>query len=174
MFLAIGLATAASKTGQVMLSFSFIIIVHELGHYAASRLCKCRVEQVYLFFHPWFSLWKKKIGDTEFGIGWIPMGGSITISGRLDDEGEGGQATPALPHEYRGKTARQRLAITLAGIIVNLVTGTALLLLMAIFLGHQRMHIYADEFLKAKAGRYLQTSFASMFSAGSLFPVYWN
>jgi len=73
------------KTLQLILSLSILVTLHELGHYLTARWFKCRVEKFYLFFDPWFSLWKKKIGETEYGIGWVPLGGYVKISGMIDE-----------------------------------------------------------------------------------------
>ncbi|HEY1018529.1 MAG TPA: site-2 protease family protein, partial [Sediminibacterium sp.] len=79
--LAIDWVSVGVKTGQFILSFSILVVLHELGHFLPARFFKCRVEKFYLFFNPWFSLWKKKIGETEYGIGWVPFGGFVKISG---------------------------------------------------------------------------------------------
>ena len=82
---AIDLAAVGVKASQFILSFSILVILHELGHFIPARLFKTRVEKFYLFFNPGFSLWKKKIGETEYGIGWIPFGGYVKISGMIDE-----------------------------------------------------------------------------------------
>ena len=73
------------KVLQFILSFSILVVLHELGHFLPARWFKCRVEKFYLFFNPWFSLFKKKIGETEYGLGWIPFGGYVKISGMIDE-----------------------------------------------------------------------------------------
>ena len=78
-------SSVAVKAGQFILSFSILVILHELGHFIPARLFKCRVEKFYLFFNPWFSLWKKKKGETEYGIGWVPFGGFVIIAGMIDE-----------------------------------------------------------------------------------------
>ncbi len=83
--LAINWSEVGIKAAQFVLSFSIIVVLHELGHFLPARWFKCRVEKFYLFFNPWFSLWKKKIGETEWGIGWIPFGGYVKISGMIDE-----------------------------------------------------------------------------------------
>ncbi|MEK7198394.1 MAG: site-2 protease family protein [Bacteroidota bacterium] len=83
--LAIDWISVAVKTGQFILSFSILVVLHELGHFLPARWFKCRVEKFYLFFNPWFSLWKKKIGETEYGIGWVPFGGFVKIAGMIDE-----------------------------------------------------------------------------------------
>ena len=73
------------KASQLLLSLSILVILHELGHFIPAKLFKTRVEKFYLFFDPWFSVIKKKIGDTEYGIGWLPLGGYVKISGMIDE-----------------------------------------------------------------------------------------
>ncbi|UAY56578.1 RIP metalloprotease RseP [Arachidicoccus terrestris] len=122
--LAIDWATVGIKAAQLILSLSILVVLHEFGHYITARWFKCRVEKFYLFFDPWFSLVKKKIGDTEYGIGWVPLGGYVKISGMIDESMDKAQmAEPAKPYEFRSKPAWQRLIIMLAGIIVNILLG---------------------------------------------------
>ena len=110
------------KATQLILSLSILVMVHEMGHFFFARLFKTRVEKFYLFFNPWFSLFKKKIGDTEWGIGWLPLGGYVKISGMIDESMDKEQMKqPAQPHEFRSKKTWQRLLIMLGGIIVNVV-----------------------------------------------------
>ena len=118
------------KGAQLILSLSILVTLHELGHYLPAKWFKTRVEKFYLFFDPWFSLVKKKIGDTEFGIGWIPFGGYVKISGMVDESMDKAQmAKPAEPWEFRSKPAWQRLIIMVGGVTVNLLLG------MAIYIG---------------------------------------
>ncbi|ULQ56949.1 RIP metalloprotease RseP [Flavihumibacter rivuli] len=122
--LAINWAEAGVKAGQFILSFSIIVILHELGHFLPARWFKCRVEKFYLFFNPWFSLFKKKIGETEYGLGWVPFGGYVKIAGMIDESMDKEQMKqPAQPYEFRSKPAWQRLIIMLGGVTVNLVLG---------------------------------------------------
>ncbi|MBZ5856881.1 RIP metalloprotease RseP [Flavihumibacter profundi] len=122
--LAINWAEAGVKAGQFILSFSIIVILHELGHFLPARWFKCRVEKFYLFFNPWFSLFKKKIGETEYGLGWIPFGGYVKISGMIDESMDKEQLKlPAQPWEFRSKPAWQRLIIMIGGVTINLVLG---------------------------------------------------
>ena len=96
------------------------MILHELGHFIPAKLFKCRVEKFYLFFDPWFSLFKKKIGETEYGIGWLPFGGYVKIAGMVDESMDTEQLKqPAQPWEFRSKPAWQRLIIMLGGVTVN-------------------------------------------------------
>jgi regulator of sigma E protease len=112
------------QIGQLLLSLSILIILHEAGHFAFARLFKTRVEKFYLFFDPWFALFKFKKGDTEYGLGWLPLGGYVKISGMIDESMDREQLKqPAQPWEFRSKPAGQRLLIMLGGIMVNLVLG---------------------------------------------------
>lgn len=109
-----------TKILQLILALSILVIIHEFGHYMFARIFKCRVEKFYLFFDPWFSLFKKKIGDTEYGIGWLPLGGYCKISGMVDESMDKEQmAEPAKPWEYRSKPAWQRLLIIIGGVMMN-------------------------------------------------------
>jgi regulator of sigma E protease len=110
------------KTAQFLLSLSILIIIHEMGHFLLARLFKTRVEKFYLFFNPWFSLFKKKIGETEYGIGWLPLGGYVKISGMIDESMDKEQlAQPPQPYEFRSKPSWQRLLIMMGGVFVNFV-----------------------------------------------------
>src|ERR671912_899365 len=110
------------KAGQFILSFSIIVVLHELGHYLPAKWFKCRVEKFYLFFNPWFSLVKKKIGETVYGIGWLPLGGYVKISGMVDESMDKEQLKlPPQPWEFRSKPAWQRLIIMLGGVTVNVI-----------------------------------------------------
>ena len=112
------------QIGQLLLSLSILIILHEMGHFLFARLFGVRVEKFYLFFDPWFSLFKVKIGDTEYGIGWLPLGGYVKISGMIDESMDKEQMKqPPQPWEFRSKPAGQRLLIMLGGVIVNLILG---------------------------------------------------
>ena len=110
--------------GQLLLSISILVILHEGGHFFAAKLFKTRVESFYLFFNPWFSVFKKKIGDTEYGIGWLPLGGYVKIAGMIDESMDKEQMKqPPQPWEFRSKPTWQRLIIMLGGIIVNVIVG---------------------------------------------------
>ncbi len=112
------------QIGQLLLSLSILIILHELGHFLFARLFKTRVEKFYLFFDPWFSLFKVKKGDTEYGIGWLPLGGYVKISGMIDESmDKEAMKKPPQPYEFRTKPAWQRLLIMLGGVLVNLLLG---------------------------------------------------
>jgi regulator of sigma E protease len=128
--LAIDLASFGVKTAQFILSFSILVVLHELGHFIPARLFGTRVEKFYLFFNPGFTLWKKKIGDTEYGIGWIPFGGYVKIAGMIDESMDKEQMDKAPEQwELRSKPAYQRLIVMLGGVIVNV------LLAIVIFIG---------------------------------------
>ena len=122
--LAINWAETGIKAGQFIFSFSIIVVLHELGHFLPAKWFGCRIEKFYLFFNPWFSLVKKKIGDTEWGLGWIPFGGYVKISGMIDESmDKEAMKLPPKPYEFRSKPAWQRLIIMVGGVIVNLVLG---------------------------------------------------
>lgn len=109
---------------QFFLSLSILVVLHEMGHFFPARWFNTRVEKFYLFFDPWFSLVKKKIGETEYGIGWLPLGGYVKISGMIDESMDKEQMEgPPQPWEFRSKPAWQRLIIMLGGVIVNFILG---------------------------------------------------
>jgi regulator of sigma E protease len=100
------------QAGQLILALSILVILHEFGHFLPAKIFGCRVEKFFLFFDPWFSLIKKKIGDTVYGIGWLPLGGYVKISGMIDESMDKEQMQqPAQPWEFRSKPAWQRLII---------------------------------------------------------------
>jgi regulator of sigma E protease len=112
------------KAGQLILSLSILVVLHEFGHFLPARWFKTRVEKFYLFFNPGFSLFKKKIGETEWGVGWLPLGGYVKIAGMIDESMDTKQLEkPAEPWEFRSKPAWQRLIIMTGGVIVNLFVG---------------------------------------------------
>ncbi len=105
---------------QFILSISILVVLHELGHFLPAKWFKTKVEKFYLFFDPWFSVVKKKIGETEYGIGWLPFGGYVKIAGMVDESMDTEQLkTPPQPWEFRSKPAWQRLIIMLGGVTVN-------------------------------------------------------
>jgi len=129
------------KAAQLILALSILVVLHEFGHYIPARIFKTRVEKFYLFFNPWFSIFKKKIGDTEWGIGWLPLGGYVKIAGMVDESMDKEQlAQPAQPWEFRSKPAWQRLIIMIGGVTVNLLLG--------IFIYICVMFVYGEEQLK--------------------------
>ena len=110
--------------GQLLLGISILVILHEFGHYAAAKYFKTKVESFYLFFNPWFSIYKKKIGDTEYGIGWLPLGGYVKIAGMIDESMDKEQMDkPAEDWEFRSKPTWQRLIIMLGGVIMNVIVA---------------------------------------------------
>ncbi|GGE14096.1 RIP metalloprotease RseP [Psychroflexus salis] len=125
------------KAIQLLLSLSLLIVLHELGHFIPAKLFKTRVEKFYLFFDVKFSLFKKKIGDTVYGIGWLPLGGYVKIAGMIDESMDKEQmAKPPQPWEFRSKPAWQRLIIMLGGVTVNIVLGF-LIYMMVLFVWGQ-------------------------------------
>ena len=148
------------KASQFILSLSLLIVLHELGHFIPAKLFKTRVEKFYLFFDYKYSLFKKKIGDTVYGIGWIPLGGYVKISGMIDESMDTEQmALPPKPWEFRSKPAWQRLIIMLGGVFVNFVLG--------IFIYICLMWGYGEKFLpnesvNAKDGIWVQDSLATI------------
>lgn len=123
-FLAIEWGVVGIKVGQLLLSLSILVILHEFGHFITARWFGCRVERFFLFFDPWFALFKKKVGETVYGIGWLPLGGYVKISGMIDESMDKEQlALPPQPYEFRSKPAWQRLIIMIGGIIMNVITA---------------------------------------------------
>ena len=136
-----------TKTLQLILSLPILVTLHELGHYSTAKWFKCRVEKFYLFFDPWFSIWKKKIGETIYGIGWVPFGGYVKISGMVDESMDKEQLKqPAKSYEFRSKPAWQRLIIMVAGVIMNI--------LLALFLFIMITYKWGDEYLPPKSLTY--------------------
>ncbi len=120
--LAINWSSVGLKVAQLLLSLSILVILHEFGHYITAKWFKCRVEKFYLFFDPWFSVVKKKVGETEYGIGWLPLGGYVKISGMVDESmDKDAMKLPPQPWEFRSKPAWQRLIIMLGGVTVNIL-----------------------------------------------------
>jgi regulator of sigma E protease len=114
--------TLLIKAAQLILSLSILVLVHEFGHFIFARCFKVRVEKFYLFFNPWFSLFKfrPRKGETEYGLGWLPLGGYCKIAGMIDESMDREQmAQPPQPWEFRSKPAGPRLMIMLAGVIFN-------------------------------------------------------
>jgi regulator of sigma E protease len=119
------------RAGQFLLSLSILIVLHEMGHFLMAKAFKTRVEKFYLFFDPGFSLFKKKIGETEYGIGWLPLGGYVKISGMIDESMDKQQmASPPQPYEFRSKKAWQRLLIMLGGVLVNFLLALFLYIIV--------------------------------------------
>ncbi|WP_271392317.1 RIP metalloprotease RseP [Aequorivita sinensis] len=126
----------AVKAIQLLLSLSLLIVLHELGHFIPAKLFKTRVEKFYLFFDVKFSLFKKKIGETVYGIGWLPLGGYVKISGMIDESMDKEQmAQPPQPWEFRSKPTWQRLIIMLGGVTVNIIVGFVIYMSLLYFNG---------------------------------------
>jgi regulator of sigma E protease len=127
---------------QFLLSLSILVVLHEFGHYIAARFFGCRVEKFYLFMDWPYALFKKKIGDTEFGIGCAPLGGYVKISGFVDESmDDGGLEKEPQPWELRGKPAWQRLIVMLGGIIVNIVLAWFIYSMIAFSVGEKHIPI---------------------------------
>ncbi|HLV52685.1 MAG TPA: RIP metalloprotease RseP [Cryomorphaceae bacterium] len=119
------------KASQFILSLSLLIVLHELGHFIPAKIFKTRVEKFYLFFDPWFALFKKKIGETEYGIGWLPLGGYVKISGMIDESMDTEQMKQEpKPYEFRSKPAWQRLIIMVGGVTVNVLLAFVIYAMM--------------------------------------------
>ncbi|MEZ2442598.1 RIP metalloprotease RseP [Chitinophaga sp. RCC_12] len=135
------------KAGQLLLSLSILVVLHELGHFIPAKLFKTRVEKFYLFFDPWFSLFKIKKGETEYGIGWLPLGGYVKISGMIDESMDKEQlAKPPQPWEFRAKPAWQRLIIMIGGVTVNIV--------LAFFIYAMILWHWGETYLPTSAAKY--------------------
>jgi regulator of sigma E protease len=107
---------------QLLLSLSILVIIHELGHFTFAKIFKTRVEKFYLFFDAWFSLFKFRKGETEYGIGWIPLGGYVKIAGMIDESMDVEQMKqPPQPWEFRSKKTWQRLLIMTGGVLFNFI-----------------------------------------------------
>lgn len=145
--LAIDWGAFGVKAGQFILSFSILVVLHEMGHFFPAKWFGCRVEKFFLFFNPGFSLWKKKIGETEYGLGWVPFGGYVKIAGMVDESMDKEQMKqPAKPYEFRSKPAWQRLIIMLGGVIVNVI----LALVIFIFI----TWVWGDKYIPAQNLKY--------------------
>ncbi len=135
------------KVAQFLLSLSLLIVAHEMGHFLFAKLFKTRVEKFYLFFDPWFSLFKIKKGETEYGIGWLPLGGYVKISGMIDESMDKEQmAKPPQPWEFRSKPAWQRLLIMVGGVTVNFI--------MAFFIYAMILFVWGQEYVPVKNAVY--------------------
>ncbi len=144
---AINWSAVGLQTAQFILSISILVILHEFGHYITARWFKCRVEKFYLFFDPWFSLFKKKVGDTEYGIGWLPLGGYVKIAGMIDESMDKEQMKePAQDWEFRSKPAWQRLIIMIGGVVVNV--------LLAFIIYSMILMVWGEKNIKADSLKY--------------------
>lgn len=135
------------KAAQLILSLSILVVLHEFGHFIFAKLFKCRVEKFYLFFDPWFSLFKFKKGETEYGVGWLPLGGYVKISGMIDESMDKEQMKqPPQPWEFRSKPAWQRLLIMIGGVLFNL--------LFALFLYAMVLYTWGEQYLPTANVKY--------------------
>ena len=139
--------TILIKTAQLLLSLSILVILHEFGHYIFARIFKTRVEKFYLFFDLWFSLFKVKKGETEYGIGWLPLGGYVKISGMIDESMDiEAMKLPPQPWEFRSKPSWQRLLIMLGGVLMNF--------LFAILIYVGVLFVWGESFLPTENAKY--------------------
>lgn len=140
--LAIDWSAFFANVGQFILAFSILVVLHELGHFLPAKWFGCRVEKFYLFFNPWFSLWKKNINGTEYGLGWVPLGGYVKISGMIDESMDKEQMKlPPQPWEFRSKPAWQRLIIMIGGVVVNFVLALILFAMILFVWGEERLPV---------------------------------
>lgn len=158
--LAINWGNVGSQIAQLILSLSILVAIHEFGHYITAKWFKCRVEKFYLFFDPWFSIFKKKIGETEYGIGWLPLGGYVKIAGMVDESMDKEQLKlPPQPWEFRSKPAWQRLIIMLAGVTMNILLAFVVYAMVLFVWGEEKVQnasvkdgIYCADSLLLKYG----------------------
>ncbi|OQX80716.1 MAG: RIP metalloprotease RseP [Bacteroidetes bacterium 4484_249] len=135
------------KILQLLLSLSILVIIHEFGHFIAAKAFKTRVEKFFLFFNPWFSLFKIKYGETEYGIGWLPLGGYVKIAGMIDESMDKEQLKkPPQPWEFRSKPPWQRLIIMLGGVTMNII--------LAVFIYITMLLVWGDEYLPTSEVKY--------------------
>jgi len=135
------------KILQLLLSLSILVIFHEFGHFITAKIFKTRVEKFYLFFNPWFSLFKFTFKETEYGVGWLPLGGYVKISGMIDESMDKEQMKqPPQPWEFRSKPAWQRLIIMLGGVFVNI--------LLAIFIYIFMLSLWGEQYIPTSEVKY--------------------
>ena len=128
------------KVLQFFMSLSLLVAIHEFGHFIMARVFKIRVEKFYIFFDPWFSLFKWKRGETEYGVGWLPLGGYVKIAGMIDESMDLEQMkAPVQPWEFRAKPAWQRFMVMIAGVVMNI------LLAMVIYSGIR--YVYGESYM---------------------------
>ena len=128
------------KVLQFFMSLSLLVAIHEFGHFIMARVFKIRVEKFYIFFDPWFSLFKWKRGDTEYGVGWLPLGGYVKIAGMIDESMDLEQMqAPVQPYEFRAKPAWQRFMVMIAGVVMNI------LMAMMIYIGIR--YVYGESYM---------------------------
>jgi len=147
------------KILQFLLSLSILVMLHELGHFAAAKIFKVRVEKFFIFFNPWFSLFRFKKGETEYGMGWLPLGGYVKIAGMIDESMDLEQMKePAKPYEFRSKPAWQRLFIMIGGVFVNFI--------LAFFIYIMMMYAWGEKYLPAENVKYGVVCDSLMLNAG--------
>jgi regulator of sigma E protease len=135
------------RTAQLLLSLSILVIVHELGHFLFARYFNTRVEKFYLFFNPWFSLFKRKIGDTVYGIGWLPLGGYVKIAGMIDESMDRSQmASEPKDWEFRSKPAYQRFLIMFGGVLFNFLLALAIYSMVLFVWGREYLPVQNAEY----------------------------
>jgi len=128
------------KVLQFFMSLSLLVAIHEFGHFIMARVFKIRVEKFYIFFDPWFSLFKWKRGDTEYGVGWLPLGGYVKIAGMIDESMDLEQMqAPVQPYEFRAKPAWQRFMVMIAGVVMNI--------LMAMMIYNGIRYVYGESYM---------------------------
>ena len=126
------------KVLQLLLSLSILVIIHEFGHFAAAKIFKTKVEKFYLFFNPWFSIFKFNYKGTEYGMGWLPLGGYVKIAGMIDESMDKEQMKkPPQPWEFRSKPAWQRLIIMLGGVTMNVVLAIVIYISLLAYFGEE-------------------------------------
>jgi len=126
------------KVLQLLLSLSILVIIHEFGHFTAAKIFKTKVEKFYLFFNPWFSIFKFKYKETEYGMGWLPLGGYVKIAGMIDESMDKEQMKkPPQPWEFRSKPAWQRLIIMLGGVTMNVVLAIVIYIGLLAYFGEE-------------------------------------
>lgn len=139
-FLAINWTQVGLLVGQLLLALSILVVLHEFGHYITARWFRCRVEKFFLFFDPWFALVKKKIGDTVYGIGWLPLGGYVKISGMIDESmDKEAMKQPPKEWEFRSKPAWQRLIVMMGGIIMNVLVAFVIYAFILMIWGEKKI-----------------------------------
>ena len=141
-FTSINWPAVGLQAGYLLFSLSILVIIHEFGHFITAKFFKCRVEKFYLFFDPWFSIFKKKVGETEYGVGWLPLGGYVKIAGMIDESMDKEQMKqPPQPWEFRSKPAWQRLIIMLAGVTMNVLLAFFIYAMILFKWGETRLPI---------------------------------
>lgn len=138
--LAINWSVVGLQAGQLLLALSILVVLHEFGHFITARWFKCRVEKFFLFFDPWFALVKKKVGDTVYGIGWLPLGGYVKIAGMIDESmDKEAMKQPPKDWEFRSKPAWQRLIVMLGGIIMNILVAFVIYAFILMIWGEKKI-----------------------------------